>query len=66
MSARKGHSSPRPFKDQSGAWRNGTSFGPNDLEALVTVAHEAKQIGIHCTATDDQSEAGASAFSNLC
>jgi hypothetical protein len=24
----------RPFKDQSGAWRNGTSFGLNDLEAL--------------------------------
>ena len=33
----------RPFKDQSGAWRNGTSFGLNDLEALVTVAHEAKE-----------------------
>jgi hypothetical protein len=33
----------RPFKDQSGAWRNGTSFGLNDLEALMTVAHEAKQ-----------------------
>ena len=32
----------RPFRDQSGAWRNGTSFGLNDLEALVTVAHEAK------------------------
>jgi len=32
-----------PFKDQSGAWRNGTSFGLNDLEALVTVAHEAKE-----------------------
>ena len=28
----------RPFKDQSGAWRNGTSFGLNDLEALLTVA----------------------------
>jgi len=27
----------RPFKDQSWAWRNGTSFGLNDLEALVTV-----------------------------
>jgi len=27
----------RPFKDQSGARRNGTSFGLNDLEALVTV-----------------------------
>ncbi len=31
----------RPFKDQSGAWRNGTSFGLNDLEALVTVARDA-------------------------
>jgi len=33
----------RPFKDQSGAWRNGTSFGINDLEALVTVARDAKE-----------------------
>jgi len=33
----------RPFKDQSGAWRNGTSFGLNDFEALVTVAREAKE-----------------------
>ena len=33
----------RPFKDQSGAWRNGISFGLNDLEALVTVAHKAKE-----------------------
>jgi hypothetical protein len=33
----------RPFKDQSGAWRNGTSFGLNDLEALLTVAYEAKE-----------------------
>ena len=33
----------RPFKDQTGAWRNGTSFGLNDLEALVTVAREAKE-----------------------
>ncbi len=33
----------RPYKDQSGAWRNGTSFGPNDLEALLTVAREAKE-----------------------
>ena len=31
----------RPFKDQSGAWRNGT--GLNDLEALLTVATEAKE-----------------------
>ena len=33
----------RPFKDQSGMWRNGTSFGLNDLEALLTVAGEAKE-----------------------
>lgn len=33
----------RPFKDQSGAWRNGSSFGLNDLEALVTVARQAKE-----------------------
>lgn len=33
----------RPFKDQSGAWRNGTSFGLNDLEALMNDAFEAKE-----------------------
>ncbi len=33
----------RPFKDQSGAWCNGTSFGLNDLEALMNVAFEAKE-----------------------
>ena len=33
----------RPFKDQSGAWRNGTSFGLNDLETLFTVAREARE-----------------------
>ncbi len=33
----------RPFKDQSGAWHNGTSFGLNDLEALMNVAFEAKE-----------------------
>jgi hypothetical protein len=33
----------RPFKDPSGAWRNGTSFGANDLEALATVAYEARE-----------------------
>jgi hypothetical protein len=32
----------RPFKDQSGEWRNGTSFGLNDLEALFTVVRHAK------------------------
>ena len=33
----------RPFKDQAGAWRNGTSFSFTELEALVTVAREAKE-----------------------
>ena len=33
----------RPFKDKSGAWRNGTSFGLHDLEALMNVALEAKE-----------------------
>jgi hypothetical protein len=33
----------RSFKGQSGAWRNRTSFGLNDLEALLTVAREAKE-----------------------
>ena len=33
----------RPFKDQSGEWCIGTSFGLNDLEALVTVACDAKE-----------------------
>jgi len=32
----------RPFKDESGAWRNGTSFGLNELEALVNVVREAR------------------------
>ena len=31
------------FKDLSGAWRNGTSFGLDDLEALLNVAREAKE-----------------------
>ena len=33
----------RPFKNHSGAWRNGTSFGLNDLEAIMNVAFEAKE-----------------------
>jgi hypothetical protein len=33
----------RPFKDQSEMWRNGTSFGLNDQEALLKVAREAKE-----------------------
>ncbi len=33
----------RPFEDQSGDWRNSTSFGLNDLEALMNVAVEAKE-----------------------
>jgi hypothetical protein len=32
-----------PFFSEYGAWRNGTSFGLNDLEALLTVAREAKE-----------------------
>jgi hypothetical protein len=32
----------RPFKDQSGAWRNATYFGLNDLEALITITHEQR------------------------
>jgi hypothetical protein len=35
----------RQFKDQSVAWRNGTSFGLNDLEALVTVAGSSQGVG---------------------
>ena len=35
--------SSRPFKDHSGAWRNGSSFGLHDLEALLNVALEAKE-----------------------
>ena len=37
-----GRTFSRPFKDQAGGWRNCPSFGLNDLEALVTVAQEAK------------------------
>lgn len=33
----------RPFKDQSGAWRNGILFGLNNLDALMNVAFEAKE-----------------------
>jgi len=33
----------RPFKDQSGEWRDAISFGLNDLEALLTVARGAKE-----------------------
>ena len=33
----------RPFKDQSGMWRNATSFGLTDLEALMNVAFEVKE-----------------------
>jgi hypothetical protein len=47
MTARSARSSHppffRPFKDQSGAWRNGSSFGVNDLEALMNAAFEAKE-----------------------
>jgi hypothetical protein len=33
----------RPFKEQSGEWRNRISFGLNDLEALLTLTREAKE-----------------------
>jgi hypothetical protein len=33
----------RSYKDGSGKWCNGTSFGLNDLEALLTLAYEAKE-----------------------
>ena len=33
----------RSYKEQSGKWSNGTSFGLNDLEALMNVALEAKE-----------------------
>lgn len=33
----------RPFKDQSGAWRSGTSFDLNDLEALMNVICEGTE-----------------------
>ena len=33
----------RSYKDPSGNWRNGTSFALNDLESLLTLAHEAKE-----------------------
>jgi hypothetical protein len=35
-------------KAQIKVWRNGTSFGLNDLEALVTLALQAKEwISVH-------------------
>ena len=33
----------RSYKERSGKWSNSTSFGLNDLEELLTVAHEAKE-----------------------
>jgi hypothetical protein len=33
----------RPFKDPSDAWRNGTSFGLNDLDTLMNAVLEAKE-----------------------
>jgi hypothetical protein len=33
----------RSYKDHSGKWRNGASFALNDLEAVLTVAYEAKE-----------------------
>jgi len=34
---------PAATERLSPAWRNGTSFGLNDLEAILTVAREAKE-----------------------
>ena len=33
----------RPFKDHTGIWRNASSFGLQDIEALMNVALEAKE-----------------------
>ena len=33
----------RPFKEHTGSWRNASSFGLHDLEALMNVASEAKE-----------------------
>ena len=38
LSLNQSLSTARPFKDQSGAWRNGTSFGLKVLEALILTA----------------------------
>jgi hypothetical protein len=37
----------RPFMDQSEAWRNGTSFGLNDLEAIITACDAKEWIASH-------------------
>ena len=33
----------RPFKDEQGNWKNGSSFGLRDLESLLNAALEAKE-----------------------
>lgn len=33
----------RPFRDGNGTWKNGSSFGPRDLESLLNGALEAKE-----------------------
>jgi hypothetical protein len=33
----------RSYKDNSGKWCNGTSFGLNDLEALIILVHDAAE-----------------------
>ena len=33
----------RSFKDRTGAWRNASSFGFSDLEALMTLTLDAKE-----------------------
>ena len=33
----------RPFRDEKGNWKQGSSFGSRDLESLVNAALEAKE-----------------------
>ncbi len=33
----------RPFRDENGTWKNGTSFGSRDLESLMNAALEARE-----------------------
>jgi putative transposase len=48
QSRRDRKAATRFFRTLLKGWRNGTSFGLNDLEALVSVAHEGKEwISVH-------------------
>ena len=33
----------RPFRDEKGNWKHGSSFGSRDLESLLNAALEAKE-----------------------